>query len=656
MKEKFYITTAIAYTSKKPHIGNTYEAVLTDAIARYKRLRGYDVFFLTGTDEHGQKIQQEAEAAGITPQAYVDKVAGEIKSIWDIFNVSYNKFIRTTDEDHVKCVQKIFNKLYEQGDIYKGSYEGNYCTPCESFWTDTQLVDGKCPDCGRECKKASEEAYFLRMSKYADRLVEYYNNNDNFITPVSRKNEMINNFIKPGLQDLCVSRTSFTWGIPVEFDPKHVTYVWLDALSNYITAIGFDIDNPDELYKKLWPADLQVIGKDIVRFHTIYWPIILMALGLPLPKQILGHPWLLSGEDKMSKSRGNVIYGDELVAKFGLDPVRHYLLAEMGYYNDGSITYENLIKRTNSDLANVLGNLVSRTGAMIKQYFGSIIPKNSGNDNEFAVSLKMAINEGIVDAINKYDNYFIADADAAVFNALKACNKYIDETTPWVLAKDPERKQELADVLSNLVESIRICNTLIYPLMPDTAEKINAIFGVPELDFDNAIKYNYVCDGNELGDIPILFARIDEKKMLSEIEAEVSAKAKEAKKAAKEAEKNAKKSEKSEEKSEIIGIEDFAKIDLRVGQIKECVKAEGSDKLLVLQVDMGDGIRQIVSGIAKYYAPDELIGKKVVVVANLKPAKLRGIESMGMILAADTEDGVKVLFADEKASLGSKVR
>ncbi|MBR5279100.1 MAG: methionine--tRNA ligase, partial [Clostridia bacterium] len=441
MNEKFYITTAIAYTSKKPHIGNTYEAVLTDAIARYKRLRGYDVFFLTGTDEHGQKIQQEAEAAGITPQAYVDKVAGEIKSIWDLFNVSYNKFIRTTDEDHVKCVQKIFNKLYEQGDIYKGSYEGNYCTPCESFWTDTQLKDGKCPDCGRECKKASEEAYFLRMSKYADRLVEYYNNNESFITPVSRKNEMINNFIKPGLQDLCVSRTSFTWGVPVEFDPKHVTYVWLDALSNYITAIGFDIDNPSDLYKKLWPADVQVIGKDIVRFHTIYWPIILMALGLPLPKQILGHPWLLSGDDKMSKSKGNVIYGDDLVNLFGLDPVRHYLLAEMGYFNDGSITYENLIKRTNSDLANVLGNLVSRTGAMIKQYFGGVIPKNSGADNEFAVELKNAINAGVADAIAKYDSYFIADADAAVFNTLKACNKYIDETTPWVLAKDPERKQ-----------------------------------------------------------------------------------------------------------------------------------------------------------------------------------------------------------------------
>ncbi len=656
MKEKFYITTAIAYTSKKPHIGNTYEAVLTDAIARYKRLRGYDVFFLTGTDEHGQKIQQEAEAVGITPQAYVDKVAGEIKAIWDLFNVSYDKFIRTTDEDHVKCVQKIFTKLYEQGDIYKGSYEGNYCTPCESFWTDTQLVDGKCPDCGRECKKASEEAYFLRMSKYADRLVEYYNANEDFITPVSRKNEMINNFIKPGLQDLCVSRTSFTWGIPVEFDPKHVTYVWLDALSNYITAIGFDTDNASELYKKLWPADLQVIGKDIVRFHTIYWPIILMALGLPLPKQILGHPWLLSGDDKMSKSRGNVIYGDDLVSDFGLDPVRHYLLAEMGYFNDGSITYENLIKRTNSDLANVLGNLVSRIGAMIKQYFGGIIPKNSGNDDELAVSLKTAINEGIADAIDKYDNYFIADADAAVFNALKACNKYIDETTPWVLAKDPDKKQELADVLSNLVESIRICNVLIYPLMPDTAQKINAIFNVPEIEFDEAIKYSYPCSETTLGDIPILFARIDEKKKLAEIESKIEAKAKEAKKAAKEAEKTTKKAEKQEEKAEIISIEDFAKVELRVGLIKECIKAENSDKLLVLQIDLGTEIRQVVSGIAQYYTTDELIGKKVIVVANLKPAKLRGIESNGMILAADTDNGVKVIFADENSNPGSKVR
>lgn len=649
MKQKFYITTAIAYTSKKPHIGNTYEAVLADAIARYKRLRGFDVYFLTGTDEHGQKIQQEAEAAGITPQQYVDKVAGEIRSIWDMFNVSYDQFIRTTDEAHVKCVQKIFNKLYEQGDIYKGTYEGNYCTPCESFWTDTQLVDGKCPDCGRECKKASEEAYFLRFSKYADRLLDYYNNNDDFITPVSRKNEMLNNFIIPGLQDLCISRTSFSWGVPVEFDPKHVVYVWIDALLNYITAIGFDPENPSELYKKLWPADLQVIGKDIVRFHTIYWPIILMALDLPLPKMVLGHPWLLSGMDKMSKSRGNVIYGDDLIAEFGLDPVRHYLLAEMGYYNDGSITYENLIKRTNSDLANVLGNLVSRTGAMIKQYFGGIIPKNDGNDDEYAVSLKNAINEGISDTVAKLDKYLIADADAAIFNTLKACNKYIDETTPWALAKDPEKKQQLANVLSNLVESIRICNVLLAPFMPDTSAKINEIFKAPEMDFDSAIKYSYPCESVQLEEIPILFARIDEKKYLAELEK----KEKEAKKAQKEQ----KKAEKKEEAPiGIIDINDFAKIDLRVGLIKECVKAENSDKLLVLQVDLGTETRQVVSGIAKYYTPDELIGKKVVVVTNLAPVKLRGIDSNGMILAAVTENGAKVLFADESTAPGSKVR
>ena len=649
MKQKFYITTAIAYTSKKPHIGNTYEAVLADAIARYKRLRGFDVYFLTGTDEHGQKIQQEAEAAGITPQQYVDKVAGEIRSIWDMFNVSYDQFIRTTDEAHVKCVQKIFNKLYEQGDIYKGTYEGNYCTPCESFWTDTQLVDGKCPDCGRECKKASEEAYFLRFSKYADRLLDYYNNNDDFITPVSRKNEMLNNFIIPGLQDLCISRTSFSWGVPVEFDPKHVVYVWIDALLNYITAIGFDPENPSELYKKLWPADLQVIGKDIVRFHTIYWPIILMALDLPLPKMVLGHPWLLSGMDKMSKSRGNVIYGDDLISEFGLDPVRHYLLAEMGYYNDGSITYENLIKRTNSDLANVLGNLVSRTGAMIKQYFGGIIPKNDGNDDEYAVSLKNAINEGISDTVAKLDKYLIADADAAIFNTLKACNKYIDETTPWALAKDPEKKQQLANVLSNLVESIRICNVLLAPFMPDTSAKINEIFKAPEMDFDSAIKYSYPCESVQLEEIPILFARIDEKKYLAELEK----KEKEAKKAQQEQ----KKAEKKEEAPiGIIDINDFAKIDLRVGLIKECVKAENSDKLLVLQVELGTETRQVVSGIAKYYTPDELIGKKGIVVTNLAPVKLRGIDSNGMILAAVTENGAKVLFADESTAPGSKVR
>ncbi len=650
MKEKFYITTAIAYTSKKPHIGNVFEAVLTDAIARYKRMRGYDVFFLTGTDEHGQKIQQEAEKKGITPQQYVDEVAGVIRQIWDDFDVSYDRFIRTTDDIHVKAVQKIFKKLYDNGDIYKGAYEGNYCTPCESFWTDTQLVDGCCPDCGRKCVRAKEEAYFLKLSKYTDRLIEFFESSEDVITPASRKNEMLNNFIKPGLQDLCVSRTSFDWGIPVEFDKGHVIYVWIDALSNYITAIGYDPDGSDEQFGKLWPADLQVIGKDIVRFHTIYWPVILMSLGLPLPKQILGHPWLLFGEDKMSKSKGNVIYGDELIQDFGLDPVRHYLLAEMGYYNDGSITYENLIKRTNTDLANTYGNLVSRTGAMIKQYFGGVIPKNSGNDDEFAVTLKNSVKGYVEEAISKYDKYLIADADAAIFNALKSCNKYIDETTPWALAKDDTKRAQLADVMSNLVDSIRICTLLLTPIMPSTVKKVNGVFGVcDDADFDSSICYDYRCEGNEIGDIPMLFARIDEKKFLDELIKKHEAKMKEAKKAAQK--------EKAEEKpAELIGIEDFAKVQLKVGMVKECQKVEKSDKLLLLQVDIGDEVRQVVSGIANYYTPDQLIGKKVVLVANLKPAKLRGIESNGMILAADTPDGVKVLFADDNVAPGSKVR
>ena len=648
MKEKFYITTAIAYTSKKPHVGNVFEAVLTDAIARYKRLRGYDVFFLTGTDEHGQKIQQEAEKKGITPKQYVDEIAGEIRSIWDDFDISYDKFIRTTDEQHVKIVQKIFRKLYENGDIYKGSYEGNYCTPCESFWTDTQLVDGCCPDCGRKCTKAKEEAYFLRLSKYTDRLLEYFNSSDDVITPVSRKNEMINNFIKPGLQDLCVSRTSFNWGIPVDFDDGHVIYVWIDALSNYITAIGYDPDGSSEQFKKLWPADLQVIGKDIVRFHTIYWPVILMSLGLPLPKKILGHPWLLFGEDKMSKSKGNVIYGDELIKDFGLDPVRHYLLAEMGYYNDGSITYENLIKRTNSDLANTYGNLVSRTGAMIKQYFGGIIPKNSGNDDENAKTLKNSVNTCIGEAVNKYDKYLIAEADAAIFNALKACNKYIDITTPWVLAKDESKRGLLADVLSNLVESIRICTYMLAPIMPGTSKKVQNIFGIPDnIPFEEAIKYNYYCENNTVSDIPMLFARIDEKKFMQELNKRNEEKKKALKKENKESDSK---------KEEIITIDDFAKVSFNVGLVKECEKVEKSNKLLLLKVDLGTETRQVVSGIANSYQPSDLIGKKVILVSNLKPAVLRGIESNGMILAADTKQGPKVIFAPDDADIGSKVR
>ena len=648
-KGKFYITTAIAYASGKPHIGNTYEAVLTDCIARYKRARGYEVFMLTGTDEHGQKIQQKAEAKGITPQQYVDETAGVIRSIWDSFGVKYDKFIRTTDEEHVRVIQKVFKKLYDQGDIYKSYYEGNYCTPCESFWTDTQLVNGRCPDCGGEVKKAREEAYNFRMSKYADRLLKFYEENPGFITPESRRNEMINNFIKPGLQDLCVSRTSFTWGIPVDFDPKHVVYVWLDALFNYVTAIGYDPDGSSEQFKKLWPADLHVIGKDIVRFHTIYWPIFLMALDIPLPKKVLGHPWLLFGEDKMSKSKGNMIYGDDLIAEFGLDPVRYYLLSEMGYYNDGSITYESLIKRTNADLANTLGNLVSRTGAMINQYFGGTIPANDGNDSEYAVSLKKSVSENIADCCAKLDKYLVADAAAALFAALKACNKYIDETTPWVLAKDESRRQELANVLSDLVESIRICNLLIRPFMPGTADRIEGVFGAGSGDFDKDVAYYYPCGGRKLGEVPILFARIDEKKFLAELE-------KKLKKEDKSAEKAEKKAKKEESAPAEITIEDFAKVELKVGRVLECAPAENSDRLLVLKVDVGGEERQIVSGIAKYYKPEELIGKNVITVANLKPAVLRGYESKGMILAADTGDGVKVVFAPDGAAPGSKVR
>ncbi|MBP5230927.1 MAG: methionine--tRNA ligase, partial [Clostridia bacterium] len=532
MNQKYYITTAIAYTSKKPHIGNIYEAVLADCIARFRRMQGYDVYFLTGTDEHGEKIQSEAEKAGVTPQEYVDGVAGLIRSIWDDFRVSYDQFIRTTDERHVRAVQKIFRKFYEQGDIYKGSYEGNYCTPCESFWTDSQLVNGCCPDCGAPVTRKKEEAYFFRMSKYADRLLDYMQTHDDFITPESRRNEMINNFLKPGLQDLCVSRTSFSWGIPVDFDEKHVVYVWLDALNNYITAIGYDPDHPGDLYRKLWPADLHVIGKDIVRFHTIYWPIFLMALGEPLPKKVLGHPWLLFGEDKMSKSKGNVIYGDELIRDFGLDAARHYLLSEMGYYNDGSITYESLVKRTNTDLANTLGNLVSRTCAMVKQYFGGAVPANGGHDDPFAEALKQNVGSALADAWAKLDRNEVADASESVFRALKSCNKYIDETMPWALAKDPDKRNQLADVLSNLIESIRLCAVMLYPFIPDASEKILSLIGAkrcltdrgPRTDGDRkngipcgpflskdapSFPYAYACDGFEIGDVPILFSRID---------------------------------------------------------------------------------------------------------------------------------------------------
>ena len=648
-KEKFYITTAIAYTSKLPHIGNIYEIILTDAIARYKKKRGYDVFFLTGTDEHGQKIQAEAEANGVTPQEYVDKIAAGIKDLWDLFECEYDKFIRTTDKQHEKVVSHIYNKLYEQGDIYKSSYEGHYCTPCESFWTESQLVDGKCPDCGREVKKAQEEAYFLRLSKYADKLLEYYEAHPEFITPVSRKNEMVNNFLKPGLQDLCVSRSSFTWGVPLEFDPKHVSYVWIDALSNYITAIGYDTENPDKLYEKLWPADLHVIGKDIVRFHTIYWPIILMALDIPLPKKVLGHPWLLCGDGKMSKSKGNVLYGDQLAKQFGVDAVRYYLLSEMGFYNDGSITYESLIARTNSDLANIVGNLVSRTSAMIKQYFGGVVPAPTTAVADADATLINAVNTAKNTFISKMDEYLVADASEAVLNGFKACNKYIDETTPWVLAKNEESRDRLATVMANLVQSIRICTAMLYPYIPSTAKRIAEVFAFENDAYDyDKLDYNFKVDGVTVNaDGAKLFERIDEKKFMAAIE--------EAEKAKKKEEKAKEKAEKKAEKvKEPIGIDDFAKVELTVGKILTCEKVEKSDKLLKLTVDIGE-VRQVVSGIAKWYAPEDLIGKKIILVSNLRPAMLRGVESNGMILASG-ETEVKVVFIDDCVPVGSKVR
>lgn len=632
-KEKFYITTAIAYTSRKPHIGNSYEIVLTDAIARYKRLQGYDVFMLTGTDEHGQKIEEYAKSANVTPKEYVDKIAGEIKSICDLLNTSYDKFIRTTDDYHEKVVQKIFKKLYEQGDIYKGTYEGLYCTPCESFWTESQLVDGKCPDCGREVKPAKEEAYFLKLSKYQKQLEEYIETNEHFIYPEARKKEMLNNFIKPGLQDLCVSRTSFKWGVPVDFDDKHVIYVWVDALSNYITAIGYDPDGSSEQYKKYWPADVHIIGKDIVRFHTIYWPIILMALGEPLPKQVFGHPWLLFGEDKMSKSRGNVIYADDLVNLLGVDAVRYYLLSEMPYASDGSITYETIIERYNSDLANTIGNLVNRTIAMQNKYFDGVIcePTEAEDvDNE--------LKQFALDTVKKiekcFETYRVADAIEAVLNLAKRSNKYIDETMPWALAKDESKKARLGTVLYNLLETIRYIAVLLSPFMPETAEKIFAQMNCDIKDYDSLETFGSTKAGVTVNKAEALFARIDAEKMLEEI-----------------AQKQAEKEEPA--KPEIEGLaeisfDDFAKVELRVAKVMECEPIKKAKKLLKLRVDDGTSeLRQVVSGIAPWYKPEDLIGKSVVIVANLKPAKLCGEISNGMILAGDTSDGnVKVLFVD----------
>lgn len=646
-KEKFYITTAIAYTSRKPHIGNSYEIVMTDAIARYKRLQGYDVFFQTGTDEHGQKIEEIAAAEGITPKQHVDRVAGEIREICDLLNTTYDKFIRTTDPDHEKVIQKIFKKLYDQGDIYKGHYEGMYCTPCESFWTESQLVDGKCPDCGREVKPAREEAYFLKLSKYQKQLEEYIESNENFIYPESRKKEMLNNFIKPGLQDLCVSRTSFKWGIPVDFDPKHVVYVWLDALANYITGIGYDPDGSTEQYKKYWPADVHIIGKDIVRFHTIYWPIMLMALGEPLPKQVFGHPWLLFGTDKMSKSRGNVIYADDLVDLFGVDAVRYYLLAEMPYASDGSITYENMIERYNADLANTLGNLVNRTVAMTNKYFDGVV--QPGDISEDIDNELKSLAVETVDKVDKLlSEYRVSDTLDAIFTLAKRCNKYIDETTPWALAKDEEKKARLGTVLYNLLESIRFIAVLLSPFMPETSDKILAQLNTDIKDYDSLSAFGALKAGTVVGKAEPLFARIDAKEMFEKIEARTEA----AQEAAKE--ENAEVEE--AEGLAKIGIEDFSKVELRVAEIKDCEPVKKAKKLLKLTLDDGSKTPRIVaSGIAKWYKPEDLIGHKVIVVSNLKPAVLCGVESNGMILAADAKNEAKVVFVDGMPN-GAKIR
>lgn len=646
-KGKFYITTAIAYTSRKPHIGNSYEIVMTDAIARYKRLQGYDVFFQTGTDEHGQKIEEIAAAEGITPKQHVDRVAGEIREICDLLNTTYDKFIRTTDPDHERVIQKIFKKLYDQGDIYKGHYEGMYCTPCESFWTESQLVDGKCPDCGREVKPAREEAYFLKLSKYQKQLEEYIETNENFIYPESRKKEMLNNFIKPGLQDLCVSRTSFKWGIPVDFDPKHVVYVWLDALANYITGIGYDPDGSSEQYKKYWPADVHIIGKDIVRFHTIYWPIMLMALGEPLPKQVFGHPWLLFGTDKMSKSRGNVIYADDLVDLFGVDAVRYYLLAEMPYASDGSITYENMIERYNADLANTLGNLVNRTIAMTNKYFDGVVQPGDVTE-ELDGELKALAVETVGKVDKLLSEYRVSDTLDAIFTLAKRCNKYIDETAPWALAKDESKKARLGTVLYNLLESIRFVAVLLSPFLPETSEKILAQINTDIKDYDSLSAFGALKVGTVVGKAEPLFARIDAKEMLEKIEARAEA----AQEAAKE--ENAEVEE--AEGLAKIGIEDFSKVELKVAEIKDCEPVKKAKKLLKLTLDDGSKTpRTVASGIAKWYKPEELIGHKVIVVSNLKPAILCGVESNGMILAADAGDEAKVVFVDGMPN-GAKIR
>lgn len=642
MSEKFYITTAIAYTSRKPHIGNTYEIVLTDALARFKRMIGNDVFFLTGTDEHGQKIQQLADEAGIDPKEYVDNVAGEVKKIWDLMNTSYDKFIRTTDDYHVDSVQKIFQKLYDQGDIYKGEYEGWYCVPCESFFTDTQVAEGNvCPDCGRPVQRAKEEAYFFKMSKYQDKLMKYIEENPDFIQPESRKKEMVNNFLKPGLQDLCVSRTSFTWGIPVKTDPKHVIYVWIDALSNYITALGYSPDNKGELYNKYWPADAHIIGKDILRFHTIYWPIMLMALGEPLPKQIFGHPWLLNGVDKMSKSKGNVMYADDLVRHFGVDAIRYYVLHEMPFAADGTITYETIISRYNSELANTLGNLVNRTIAMTNKYFDGVIanPNVVGEFDDELIETCKSSKAKYFDLMNKFR---IADAMDEIWAIVRRSNKYIDETMPWALAKDDAQKDRLATVLYNLLESIRYIAVMLQPMMPQTAELIFASLNTSLNTWDSVAEFGGIKAGEKVGGAKPMFARIDEEKKLQEIAEEIEA--------------NTEKEPEIEPIKPEITIDDFEKLDLRVAKVIAAEKVEKADKLLKLTVKLGNEERTVVSGIAKHYKPEDMVGKNVVMIANLKPVKLRGIMSNGMILAGATDEVLKVMELDDDIPSGTQVR
>lgn len=638
MGKKFYITTAIAYTSAKPHIGNTYEIILTDAIARFRRYIGDDVFFLTGTDEHGQKIQEKAEAAGISPKEYVDGIASQIRDIADMLGVSYDKFIRTTDDYHVEAVQKIFKKLYEQGDIYKSEYEGLYCTPCESFWTQTQLKDGKCPDCGREVKKTKEEAYFFKMSKYQDRLMKYIEENPEFIQPEARKKEMVNNFLKPGLQDLCVSRSSFSWGIPVDFDDKHVIYVWIDALSNYITALGYSPDKKGEQYLKYWPADVHIIGKDILRFHTIYWPIMLMALGEPLPKQVFGHPWMLVGEEKMSKSRGNVIYAEDLVRHFGVDAVRYYSLHEMPFAQDGTITYDVFMSRYNSDLANTLGNLVNRTVAMTNKYFGGVVEKDGAEDGLDAELIQCAEN-AVAAVTEKMEALRIADGIDEIWRVVDRANKYIDETMPWALAKSEESRPRLARVLYNLLEAIRIIASLLSSFMPETAEKIKVQIGASDISYESVQRFGALADGTKVSEAVPIFARIDMEKKTEEIKAEFEAK----------------NDVKIAPYKDYIEFDDFEKLDIRVGKVTECERVKKSDKLLRFTLEVGNETRQILSGIAKYHKPEDLIGKNVLFVANFKPRKMMGLESQGMILSAEHDGKLTVLTTLEDIQSGAEI-